>query len=534
MTETPQATPSSAPRFSVAGRVPKERIEQLLGRVTLTGPGHATVPLCAPFTGEPVHDVPLGTADDLIEAAAQARAAQRDWARRGVERRARVLLRFHDLVLERQEELLDLIQLETGKARRHAFEEVADTAICARYYAHHGPALLRPHRRQGALPALTATWEHHQPLGLVGFITPWNYPLSLAITDALPALLAGNAAVLKPDQQTPLTALFAARLLDEAGLPPGLFHVVTGRGRELGTPLIGLCDYLGFTGSTATGRVVARQAGEKLIGCSMELGGKNPMILCEDADLEHAVEGAVRGCFASTGQLCVSIERIYAHASVYERFLSRFAERTRALKMGASFDYDFDLGSLVGRDQLEKVESHVRGARELGATVVAGGRARPELGPYFFEPTILTGVTEQMPVAREETFGPVVSVWPVDSIDEAVDRANDSDYGLNASVWTSDNERGVEIATRLQTGTVNVNEAYAAAWASVDAPMGGFKTSGLGRRHGAQGLLKYTEAQTIAVQRLVPLAAPEGTADEDYSRNLSRALKLLRRIPGLR
>lgn len=522
------------PARSVAGQIPKDAIERLLSRITLTGPAHPTAPLHAPFTAEPIHEVPLCTAEDLEEALREAREAQAEWSRRSVDKRARGLLRFHDLVLERQDELLDAIQLETGKSRKHAFEEITDTAIVARYYAHHGPGLLAPRRRQGALPGFTAAWEHRSALGVVGFIAPWNYPLSLAVTDALPALLAGNAVVLKPDRQTPLTALMAARLLDEAGLPPGLFHVLTGKGRELGAPLIEGVDFICFTGSTATGRLIARQAGERLIGCSLELGGKNPMIVLDDADLDAAADGAVRGCFANAGQLCVSIERIYVQRAVFDRFVSRFVEKTRALKLGASFDWDVEIGSLVSKAQLDKVAGHVGEALAHGATLAAGGRPRPDLGPYFYEPTILLGVTEKAAVSCEETFGPVVSVYRFDTLDEAVRRANATRYGLNASVWTGDADRGVELARRLESGMVNVNEAYAAAWASVDAPIGGFKDSGLGRRHGAEGLLKYTEAQTIAVQRLVPLTAPTGVSEEKYRRSLSRALKVMRRVPGLR
>ncbi|MGI5862169.1 MAG: succinic semialdehyde dehydrogenase [Myxococcales bacterium] len=522
------------PPRSVAGQIPKNAIERLLSRITLTGPAHPTAPLHAPFTDEPIHEVPQCTAEDLEEALREARAAQRDWSRRSADKRARVLLRFHDLVLERQDELLDAIQLETGKSRKHAFEEVTDTAVVSRYYAIHGPRHLAPRRRQGALPALTSATEYHQPLGVVGLIAPWSNPLSLAITEVLPALLAGNAVVLKPDEQTPLTALMAARLLDEAGVPPGLLHVLTGRGEVLGAPMIQGVDFIGFAGSADAGRAIARQAGERLIGCSLELAGKNPMIVLEDADLDSAADGAVRGCFANAGQLGVCIERLYVHASLFDRFVSRLVAKTRALKLGASFGWDYDVGSLVDRDQLERTAQHVRDAVGHGAHVAAGGRARPDLGPWFYEPTILLGVTEKAAVWREETFGPVVSVYKFQAIDEAVGLANASRYGLNASVWTSDADKGVELARRLRSGAVNINEAYAAALASVDAPIGGFNESGLGRRHGAQGLLKYTEAQAIAVQRLVPLTAPSGVSEEKYSRSLSRALKVVRRVPWLR
>ncbi|GAB47514.1 aldehyde dehydrogenase family protein, partial [Mobilicoccus pelagius] len=262
------------------------------------------------MTGDVLGRVPHSTPADVVAAARRARQAQESWAARPVRERAAVLLRFHDLVLDRQDEVLDLIQLENGKARRHAFEEVLDTALNSRYYGHTAERLLRPHRRQGAQPVLTQAWELHHPKGLVGIIAPWNYPLTLGIGDALPALVAGNAVLVKPDVQTPYSTLWAVDLLEEAGLPRELVQVVTGPGSELGTPIIENSDFLMFTGSTATGRIVAAQAGERLIDCSMELGGKNALLVLDDADLDKAVSGAVRACFSNTGQLCISIERI--------------------------------------------------------------------------------------------------------------------------------------------------------------------------------------------------------------------------------
>lgn len=517
-------------------RVDASLFDRLRRRVTIGGGGltRPSSPVVAPSSGEPFAEAPLGTGEDVAEAVCRGRAAQRAWGSRSCADRARVFLRYHDLVLERQDLLLDVLQIESGKARKHAFEEVADVAIVSRYYAIHARRHLRPRRRKGALPVLTATWEHHHPLGVVGIISPWNYPLSLSMTDAIAALMAGNAVVLKPDQQTPYTALAAIDLLYEAGLPADLFQVVTGRGRELGGPLIQLTDSICFTGSTQTGRTIARLAGERLVGCSLELGGKNPMLVLADADLEYTATGAERACFANAGQLCISIERLYVERPIYDRFLELFGARTRAMKLGSSFDYGMDMGSLASRDQLEKVQSHVNDAVSKGATAVAGGRARPELGPFFFEPTILTGVTDEMTLAKDETFGPVVSIYPFDTIDEAIERANATPFGLNACIWTRNTRRGRRIATRIRSGTVNVNEAYAATWASVDAPMGGCKDSGLGRRHGAQGILKYTEAQTVSVQRILPIAAAPVFSERGWARFLSTSLRLIRRIPGLR
>ncbi len=494
-------------------------------------PTHA---LCSPMDGSLLAHVPHVSTEAVCRAAATARAAQRAWTKTSLRERARVLIRFHDLLLARREEVLDLIQLETGKARRDAYEEALDAAICARHYAYHGASILRRQRRRGVIPGLTATWEQHLPFGLVGFISPWNYPLSLSITDILPALLAGNAALLKPDQQTPLTALWAVDLLVEAGLPSGLIAVATGSGRELGPTLISQVDFICFTGSTATGRLVARQAGERLIGCSLELGGKNPLIIFDDADVNRAVEGAVRACFSNTGQLCISTERAYVQRGLYDRFSRALVDRTARLRLGVDFDPDTEIGSLASAEQLAKVTDHVSGAVAAGARVLVGGRARPDLGPLVYEPTVLTGVTSDMAVYADETFGPVVALYPFDTIDEVVAAANASPYGLNASVWSRNTYAAMALAGRLQVGTVNINDAYAATWGSVDAPMGGMKDSGLGRRHGAVGILKYTEAQTIAVQRLLSIGAPRGVREMTYERVMGWLMRLLRYLPGLR
>jgi succinate-semialdehyde dehydrogenase/glutarate-semialdehyde dehydrogenase len=507
-------------------------LARLAARAAVAASGTA-IAVEMPFTGEPLGDVPAATAADVAAAAADATQAQAFWAQRPVAERAAILLRFHDLLIANAHEVLDVIQLETGKARRHAFEEVLDVAIQARYYAHTAAAYLRPRRRQGALPILTATRELHHPRGLVGMISPWNYPLSLTLGDAIPALLAGNAVVLKPDAQTPFTALWAHALLTEAGLPGGLLQVVTGRGSELGGPLIEATDYLMFTGSTATGKTVAAQAAAQLKDCSMELGGKNPLLVLPDARLEAAVRGAVRGICANSGQLCISIERVYVHSDIYDAFVPRLAEALRDVRLGAELDFAADMGSLASAEQLEKVSGHVADAVEKGAEVLAGGRARPDLGPYFYEPTLLAGVTDEMALCREETFGPVAAVYCCGSVAEMVAQANDTSYGLNASVWTRDARAGREIAARLQAGTVNVNEAYAAAWGSAGGPMGGVKESGLGRRHGAQGILKYTEAQTVAEQRLLAIDTPPFLSHAQYAAFMTVALRVLRRLPGV-
>ena len=392
--------------------------------------------------------------------------AQHAWAETPLSHRRAIFLRYHDLVLDHQEQLLDLVQIEGGKARRHAVEEIYDVAINARYYAYHAAGFLRPRRRQTPLPILTQAWEYRHPVGLVGIIAPWNYPLTMAVSDAIPALLAGNAVLLKPAELTPFTALYAVQLLREAGLPDDLFQVLTGRGRDIGAPLIAASDFLCFTGSTETGRDVACQAGRNLIKCSLELGGKNPMIVLDDADLDRAVYGAIQGCFSSAGQLCVSFERLYVQSGIFDTFVDgvRAPDEGAAPGPRARLLRGCRVADLAGSTRQDHCE-HVEDAVAKGATVLAGGQARPDIGPFFFEPTILTDVTPDMKLYREETFGPVVSIYRFDDVEDAIRQANDSEYGLNASIWTRDLRRGRELAGRIRCGTVNVNEAYVATWA---------------------------------------------------------------------
>ncbi len=487
----------------------------------------------SPFTGKPLADVSLSTTQDVERAIATARAAQPMWAERSVAGRARVVLRFHDLLLQRQHEALDLVQLESGKARSHAFEELGGVAAHARTVARRAPGYLRAKRRAGAVPLLTRTVEHHHPKGVVGVISPWNYPLVLGASDAVAALIAGNAVVQKPDVQTPLIAAWIVELMAEAGLPSDVWQLVLGDGPTIGGAIVDTADYVCFTGSTATGREIAQRAGARLIGASLELGGKNPMLVLHDADIDRAVEGAARACFSSTGQLCISTERIYVDERIRDAFLSTFVERVAAMRIGPGTDWSVDMGSLVSQRQLDDVMAYVEDAVAKGARVLVGGRARPDLGPYFYQPTVLDRVTEEMTVCREETFGPVVSVGTFASEDEAVARANDSIYGLNASVWTRDIRRGLAMAKRITTGSVGVNDAYHATYGSFASPMGGMKQSGLGRRHGSEGVLKYTDTQTVAVQRLVALTAPRGVSEESWARLFTGYLQWAKRA-GLR
>lgn len=488
----------------------------------------ATITVRSPFDDRLLAELPAADAETARTAIVRARAAQRKWAQTPVRERARIVSAVASITLRDCDRILDTIQDESGKARLSAFEEVIDTARGLRVFAQAAPGLLRPARRGGAIPLLTRTIEHHRPLGVVGIITPWNYPFTLPATDAAQALLAGNAVVLKPDSQTPGTALLLAELFAEAGLPEDLFVVVPGAGREIGPVLVAEADFLMFTGSTATGRTLALACAERLMGFSAELGGKNPLLVLPDADLDAAAIGTARAAFANTGQLCISIERAYVHGSVYDEFVSKLIAATSGLRIGVGHSWEFDVGSLASAQQLAAVSAHVDDAVAKGARVLAGGRARPDLGPYCYEPTLLTDVTAEMDVYAEETFGPVLSIYRVDSIDQAVEAANDSRYGLNASIWSA--RSGPKVAARLRTGTVNINDGYAPAFGSHAAPMGGMGESGLGRRHGSQGLLKYTEAQTVAEQRLHPIAPPPGVSNQTFARVLKTGVALMNRI----
>ena len=503
-----------------------------LSQLVAAAPGRPAQASHAPFDGTLVGEVPVCTTDDVGAAVDRARLAQQRWAGLPVTERRAVVRSFRRLLLDREQDILDLVQAESGKARLSAFEEFADVVLTANYYERSAERYLGPRRRKGAAPVLTRTTEYRVPKGVVGVISPWNYPLTLAVSDALPALLAGNGIVLKPDSQTPFTALLMLKLLREAGLPADLFQIVTGPGTEIGPALIGRVDFLMFTGSSQTGKTVARQCGERLIGFSAELGGKNPMLVLADADVAKAASGAVHACFSNSGQLCVSIERIYVHADVHDGFLAAFTDQVKAIRMGPGPDWDIGMGSLISVAQVERVDRHVQDALDKGAQLLAGGRRRPDLGPLFYEPTVLAGVTPEMLLAREETFGPVVAVYRAADDDEAVAMANDSDFGLNGSVWSA--RHGEEVGRRLLTGTVNVNEGYAATWASHDAPIGGMKDSGAGRRHGREGILKYTEPQTIAVQRLLRVAPTPGMSNRAYARIMKGAVTLMGRFPRSR
>ncbi|MGH3509753.1 MAG: succinic semialdehyde dehydrogenase [Nocardioidaceae bacterium] len=503
-------------------------VRRLTARV-LAADGRTVTTYC-PFNGQPLGAIPQSTPADVEEAFRRARVAQQGWAKTSIDERQAILLRLHDLILDRQGEVIDLICWESGKARKHAFDEPLHVALTARYYGRTGHRYLDTTARAGVIPGLTRVEVNRVPKGVVGVISPWNYPFTMALCDGLPALLAGNAVVHKPDAQTMLAALLGVELLEEAGFPPGLWQIVAGPGAEIGPEIVGRADFVCFTGSTATGREVAQGCADRLIGCSLELGGKNPLLVLRDADLDRAAEGAVRACFSNAGQLCVGMERMYVADEIYEPFLRLFLQRIEAMRLVAGIGWESDMGSLISQAQLDRVTAHIDDAVSQGARVLVGGRPRPDLGPYFYEPTVLEDVTPAMACFGDETFGPVASVYRFGSEAEAVARANEGRYGLNASIYSRDVRRARALARRIRCGTVNVNEAFSATFASIDAPMGGMRDSGLGRRQGAEGVLRFTEAQSVATQRLIRFGPMLGMRDKSYATLMTGALRVLKKL----
>ncbi len=464
--------------------------------------GDETAQATEPFTGALLPPVPQSSVADVALAAARGRAAQTEWAAQPLRDRTRWALRFGELLIAEREKLIDLVQWETGKSRIHAGIEAMGVAMVAAHYGAESAGYLAQRSVRSGVPGVVKARVTRHPKGLVGVIAPWNYPLFLAVGDVIPALVAGNAVLSKADSQAPLTLLAARALAVEAGLPADVWQVVAGPGSKLGNAILDEVDHLAFTGSTATGRRLAAAAGERLISTSLELGGKNPMVVRADANVDAAVTGAVQACFASAGQMCIGIERIYVHESLYLEFVDKLVKATAKIKLGASYEHDVELGSLTSAEQLEVTASHVADALSQGANVAVGGRPRPDLGPFFFEPTVLTGVRPQMKVYSEETFGPVAAVYPVIDDEDAITRANDTEYGLSASVWSKDLAAAQQVASRIQAGAVNINDGYLSAISALSAPMGGMKSSGVGRRHAADGILRFTESQTTTTQRV--------------------------------
>jgi acyl-CoA reductase-like NAD-dependent aldehyde dehydrogenase len=457
-----------------------------------------------PATGEEVGRVPLRSAEEVGAAVARARAAQKGWGALSFKERARVVMGARSLVLEEMDEIAALIARESGKPEAEALAmEIVPALDLMQFFARKSERMLRPEKIDIGLYRFmgrTSTIEY-RPLGVVGIISPWNFPWATPLGEVVMALMAGNAVVLKPSELTPLVGLKVGEVFGRAGLPDGLLEVVTGDGSTGAALVEAGVDKVMFTGSVPTGRRVAEAAARKLLPVVLELGGKDPMIVFEDADLSAASEAAVWGAFANSGQACASVERCYVHERVAEEFITRVVEKAKALRQepGAACD----LGSMSSERQLRTVEEHVREAVERGARVLAGGgRAKGCSGRgWFHEPTVLAGVDHSMTVMREETFGPVLPLMTFRDEEEAVRLANDSPFGLTASVWTRDLKRGRRVASRIEAGTIMVNEVLY-THGIAQTPWGGVKQSGLGRTHGRLGLLEMVAPHHVHVNRL--------------------------------
>jgi len=463
-----------------------------------------------PATGETLREFECASAAEVGGAVERARAAQPAWAELGVRARVEILRRFQCLLHQNKDGIARTITRENGKPQVEALlTEVLVVLDAARFLIENAHALLKPEPVPHGNLVMKTKSAHliREPYGVIGIISPWNYPFSTPATEGLAALVAGNAVVIKPSEFTPLAALELVSLLYQAGVPADIFQVVVGDGSAGAALVEAPIDKIIFTGSVHTGKRVAEIAAGKLLPVVLELGGKDPMLVLDDADLNVATSAALWGAFMNAGQTCLSVERCYVHGNLYEKFLAAVVEKTRKLRVGNGLDPETDIGPMIHEQQLRVVEAHVADAIARGARLLAGGRRLPELGPNFYAPTVLAGVTHEMLIMREETFGPVLPVMPFTTDDDAVRLANDSEFGLAASVWTSDRRRGEALARRIQAGTVMVNDVISCFGIS-EAPHGGVKSSGLGRAHGRLGLeemvrIKYLDSDLLPRVRKV-------------------------------
>ena len=466
-------------------------------------PPSGAIPVENPATGETVATVPDLGAEGVAEMAARARAAQGEWEAYGFDGRARVLVRAQKWLMDNAERVIETIVSETGKTYEDAqLAEISYAGNAFGFWAKEGPNYLADEsvKSSQVLVKGKKLIMRYRPLGLIGVIGPWNYPLTNSFGDCIPALMAGNSVILKPSEVTPLTSMLMAEGLRECGLPENVFQVATGRGGT-GAALIEHVDMIMFTGSTKTGRKVAETAAQRLIPASLELGGKDPMIVLSDADLERAANFATYYSMQNAGQTCISIERVYVEEPVYDEFVAKVSEKVRALRVGKPEGFgSVEVGAITFPPQLETIKDHVADAIQKGARVLTGGQQAPGAG-RFYEPTVLVDVDHSMKCMTEETFGPTLPIMKVADADEAVRLANDSPYGLGASVFSKDTARGEAVARRLETGAANVNDAMI-NYTVLELPMGGAKASGLGSRHGAGGIRKYCSQQAIVVTKL--------------------------------
>jgi len=458
-----------------------------------------------PATGAVAGSVARMAPEQVAEIVARARAAQPGWEALGFDGRAKVMRRAQKWVIANSRRVIETIVSESGKTWDDAqTAEIGYAAAALGFWAKNAPKFLAEERVRSASPFLAGKKIvlRYRPLGVVGVIGPWNYPLTNSFGDCIPALAAGNAVVLKPSRITPLTSLLMAEMLEECGLPKDVYQVLTGTG-EVGAELIDHVDFVMFTGSTATGKTVAERAARTLTPVGLELGGKDPMIVLRDADLEKAANAATYYSMQNGGQTCISVERAYVEEPVHDEFVRLVTEKVGKLRQGVPAKAGaVDVGAVTFPPQADVMEAHVNDAVAKGAEVTVGGHRGPGPGS-FFEPTVLTGVDHSMECMTEETFGPTLPVMKVRDAEHALELANDSEYGLQASVWTRDSSRGEQIAKRIEAGVTNVNE-HAVNYLALEIPMGGWKSSGLGTRHGPDGIRKYTRKQASVVSRFGP------------------------------
>jgi succinate-semialdehyde dehydrogenase/glutarate-semialdehyde dehydrogenase len=455
-----------------------------------------------PATGEVIGRVPLTTPEEVQLAVSRARQAQPAWAAKSFAERGRVILQAREIVLNEKEEIARLISSETGKPVDEAISmEVAPTLDLMHYFAQYTRKLLKPQRIDLGQYGLMGRSSHivYQPLGVIAIISPWNFPWATPLDEVVMALMSGNSAVVKPSELSSLTALKISDVFKRAGLPEGLLEVVPGDGSTGAALSDANVDKIMFTGSVTTGKRVAETAAKHLTPVVLELGGKDPMIVLADANLENAARAAVWGAFANSGQACASVERCYVHESVASEFIDRVVAETRALKQGSPAGDDVDVGAMSNERQLQIVEDHVADAVKNGARILTGG-SRVDGSGLFHQPTVLTNVDHSMKIMREETFGPTLPIMSFKSEDEAVKLANDSIYGLTACIFTSDTGKGRRLAERIEAGTVMVNEVVY-THAIAQTPWGGVKQSGYGRTHGRMGLLEMVSPRHVHVNR---------------------------------